>query len=147
MLRLGAQTKKRLVGLAADDAESQSAAPRGPRLYFNPSFPSALHNTVPRFCDLFFLRTLAIRVLGYAFQKRDTALMSGLDRPRWSLDRLAMAADSVHNIERGEWEGRHQDKTQCDADGVRLHTRRLEFATEVSDRPTAVAYTATWSVS
>lgn len=56
-------------------------------------------------------------MLGFTFQKRNTALPSGLDI---SSDRLTMAAASIRNIERGVWKGRHQDESQCDIDGVRL---------------------------
>ncbi|KAJ8107574.1 hypothetical protein OPT61_g8775 [Boeremia exigua] len=56
-------------------------------------------------------RTLAVRLLGSTFQN---ATQHGLD----GLGSTAMATNGIRDIGRGEWEGRQQDETQCDADDL-----------------------------
>lgn len=101
---------------------------------------------------------MAVRLLGLTFQKRDTALLSGLHGPRIDSQWLRMLSAILK-------EANEEDaiKTKLNATlevfecrGIRRRricissvnsTRPLEAATEVSDQPTAASYPATWSLN
>src|SRR5690242_11827859 len=148
--------QKVLADSATGDAENQSATPLGPRLYFNPPFPQwCTGDGLPwtGFVTMC-LTHIGIRALGSTFQKRDTT------RPRWPSDRQAIAADSICEVERGEWEERYQHRLQCcgmvsNCYGGRrcricisfINSTRLAPVTEESIQPTACTHPATWSLS